>query len=45
MNIKALENYEVLQQKTLNDLQSEGYLLRHKKTGARIVLMKNDDDN
>ena len=45
MNIKALENYEVLQQKTLTDLQSEAYLLRHKKTGARIVLMKNDDDN
>lgn len=45
MSIKTLENYEVLQQKTLNDLQSEGYLLRHKKTGARIVLMETEDDN
>lgn len=45
MNIDLLKNYELLQQKTLHDLQSEGYLLRHKKSGARILLMKNDDEN
>lgn len=45
MNIKALKNYELLQQKTLHDLQSEGYLLRHKKSGARVLLMENNDEN
>ena len=45
MNMKSLINYEVIEQKTLKDLQSEGYLLRHKKTGARVVLMENDDEN
>ncbi len=45
MKFDALNNYELLQQKTLQDLQSEGYLLRHKKSGARVLLMKNDDEN
>lgn len=45
MNISALKNYELIQQKTLKDLQTEGYLLRHKKSGARVLLMENDDDN
>ena len=26
-------------------MKSEGYYLRHKKSGARILLVKNDDDN
>lgn len=38
-------SYELLQQQTLSDLKSEGYYLRHKKSGARILLIKNDDDN
>ena len=45
MNISALKNYELIQQKRLSDLQSEGYLLRHKKSGARVLLMENEDDN
>ncbi len=45
MNIITLKNYELLQQKTLQDLQSEGYLLRHKKSGARVLLMENKDEN
>ncbi len=45
MNISALKNYELIQQRSLSDLQSEGYLLRHKKSGARVLLMENDDDN
>lgn len=45
MNISALKNYELIQQKSLSDLQSEGYLLRHKKSGARVLLMENEDDN
>ena len=45
MNIKALENYELVQQKNLKDLKSEGYYLRHIKSGAKILLMENQDDN
>ena len=39
MNINAMTNYELIQQKELKDLKSEGYLLRHKKSGARVLLM------
>ncbi len=45
MNIDALKKYELVEQKTLQDLKSEGYLLRHKKSGARVLLMENDDEN
>ena len=45
MNINGLKNYELVQEKNLKDLKSEGYLLRHKKTGARVLFMDNDDEN
>ena len=45
MKFDTLKNYELIQQKTLHDLQSEGYLLRHKKSGARVLLMENNDEN
>ena len=45
MNLNQLTNYELIQQQELTDLKSEGYYLRHKKSGARILLVKNDDDN
>ena len=45
MNFSNLTSYELIQQEDLKDLKSEGYYLRHKKSGARILLMKNDDDN
>lgn len=45
MNIKNLKAYELIQQKKLTDLQTESYLLKHKKSGARILLMDNKDDN
>lgn len=45
MNFSKLTSYELIQQEELKDLKSEGYYLRHKKSGARILLMKNDDDN
>ncbi len=39
------KNYEVLQERKINDLNSMGYILRHKKSGARVVLLSNDDNN
>lgn len=45
MNITKLNAYEILMQKELTDIKSEGMLLKHKKSGARILLVSNDDDN
>ena len=45
MNISGLTTYELIEEKNLTDLKTKGYFLRHKKTGARVVLMENDDDN
>lgn len=43
--VRGLESYEVVEAREIGDLNSYGYLLRHKKTGARVVLLSNDDDN
>ena len=45
MQISNLSAYELIKEQKLNDINSEGYLLRHKKSGARIALISNDDDN
>lgn len=43
--IEDLDAYEVLEKREISDIGSMGYLLRHKKTGARIALLSNDDEN
>lgn len=45
MNIKDLNAYELIQEADLSDIKSKGYLLKHKKSGARVLLMENDDEN
>ena len=45
MNLTKLNAYEMIMQKDLTDLKSEGMLLKHKKSGAKILLVSNDDDN
>lgn len=45
MTIHDLAEYEVLDQHRVEDVQSDGYILRHKKSGARIAILSNDDDN
>lgn len=37
--------YELIEKRKIPDLNSIGSILRHKKTGARVVLMENDDEN
>ena len=37
--------YEVVKEKNVVDLNSKGYLLRHKKTGAKVFILSNDDEN
>lgn len=43
--IENLNAYEILEKRTIADLNSEGYILKHKKTGAHITLLLNDDEN
>ena len=45
MEIKELQSYEVIINKHIEEVNSDAYLLKHKKTGARIVVLSNDDDN
>ncbi len=45
MNIKNVPAYELIKEEDLQGVHLKGYLLRHKKSGARVLLMENDDDN
>ena len=45
MSIYDLTAYEVIRDKELSDLKSRGVLLKHQKSGARVLLMENDDEN
>ena len=45
MSIYDLEAYKILHEEDLSGLHSKGTLLRHKKSGARILLMENQDEN
>ena len=45
MQIEELSAYSVIEKKEIKDLNSVSYLLKHKRTGARIALLSNDDDN
>ncbi|WP_035767196.1 insulinase family protein [Butyrivibrio sp. NC2002] len=45
MRIEELSAYEVIEKRRIEDLNSESYIVRHKKTGARLALLSNDDDN
>ena len=39
LNRELLDIYELIRQEHIDDLASEGYLLKHKKSGARILLL------
>jgi len=43
--IRDLGTYDIVEHRMLKDLNSDSYLLRHKKTGARIALLPNEDSN
>ena len=43
--LKDLEAYRIIEQKEIREMNSLGTVLEHKKTGAKLFLMENDDDN
>lgn len=45
MSIRDVKNYELVREETLKGIQSKGYLLNHKKSGARVLYIENDDNN
>ena len=45
MTIHDLAEYEILDEHRVEDVQSDGFILRHKKSGARIAVLSNNDDN
>lgn len=45
IDLSNLAHYDLLDIQNIKALDSTGYLLRHKKTKARIALLLNDDNN
>lgn len=43
--IEKMTAYKIVEKRRISDLNSEGYILKHKKTGAHITLLLNDDEN
>ena len=40
-----MKNYELVKEEQIKELNGTGYVYRHKKTGARVVVVSNEDDN
>lgn len=45
MDISRIPQYELQKHEWIEDIRSDGYLLRHKKSGARVLVLENDDEN
>ena len=45
MSLEKLSAYELIEKREMPDINSIGYLLTHKKTGAKVALVSNDDEN
>lgn len=44
-DLESLEAYKIVKHHTIQEMQSEGVVLEHKKSGARLFLMSNEDEN
>lgn len=45
MTVNELTAYELIEERRLEDLNSLGMVLKHKKSGARVMVISNDDEN
>ena len=45
MELNNLTAYTLEKKTELTDIGSTGWILRHNKTGARVMLIENEDDN
>ena len=42
---EKIDAYDLVKEEALTDLNSVGYMLKHKKTGAKVAVISNDDVN
>ena len=42
MKLEAVPGYQLVMQQEIPDIHSKGYLLKHKKSGARVMVLEND---
>lgn len=40
MRMDRIPAYELILREKISDIHSEGYLLKHKKSGARVMVLK-----
>jgi len=45
MRQEIMDRYELLEERNLSELNSKGYYFRHKKSGARVIVLSNEDNN
>ena len=45
MNMEHINAYELIKEEGIGELNSQAYILEHKKSGARLFLLSNDDEN
>lgn len=45
IDVEKISSYQLIKREEIEELNTTGYLLRHKKSGARVVLMMNEDKN
>ncbi|MDR1800827.1 MAG: insulinase family protein [Lachnospiraceae bacterium] len=45
MSYIGLDAYELINEENLDDIHAKGAFLKHKKTGAQVILLQNDDEN
>lgn len=45
MDLNRVKQYTLVEKRELKELASIAYVMRHNKTGARIFLLENDDNN
>lgn len=45
LNIAEMKGYVLEEHRKIEELHGEGYVLRHRRSGARVLLVDNDDEN
>ena len=45
MKLEELTNYSIIEMRRIEDLNSLSCLLEHKKSGAKIALLSNENEN
>ena len=45
MNAINIKNYELIEERDLTDIHAKGTVLKHRKSGARLIIVENEDEN